>query len=92
MSKHDEREEIAMPKDTDEEYRWKERDRIVIDHHTCGGQPRIKGTRVTVAHVLKMLAGGDSFESLIADHPSVEAGDILDCMDYAAWVLEGEDG
>jgi uncharacterized protein (DUF433 family) len=33
-------------------------DRITIKPDVCGGEPTIRGMRITVGHVLEMLAGG----------------------------------
>jgi uncharacterized protein (DUF433 family) len=34
-------------------------DRITIKPDVCGGEPTIRGMRITVSHVLEMLAGRD---------------------------------
>ncbi|WP_437957531.1 DUF433 domain-containing protein [Sorangium sp. So ce119] len=38
------------------------RDRIVRDPLVCGGEPVIKGTRVTLGTLLASLSDGDSIE------------------------------
>ena len=49
----------------------------------CRGRPCIRGQRIRVTDVLE-LAGGASFEEILADYPSLEREDILAAVDYAA--------
>jgi uncharacterized protein (DUF433 family) len=58
--------------------------RISVDRRVCGGRPVIKGTRVRVADVLEMLAGGSSAEQIAADFPYVSEGDVRAALTYAA--------
>ena len=62
--------------------------RIAIDPQVCHGQACIKGTRIPVYQILRMLACGDSVEDLLQEYPSVTREDILDCIDYAASLAE----
>jgi len=63
-------------------------DRIVIDPNICHGQACVKGTRVAVHQLVRMLANGDTIEDLVADYPSLKREDILACLDYAASLAE----
>ena len=63
-------------------------DRIVIDPDICHGQACVKGTRIPVHQLIRMLANGDTIEDLVADYPSLEREDILACLDYAASLAE----
>lgn len=58
--------------------------RIVLTPGTCGGRPRIDGTRMTVRAVLEYMAGGDSIDTLIEYFPHLTRDDILACIGYAA--------
>lgn len=42
--------------------------------------------RIPVALILKLLAAGKSHEKIIDDYPEVEAEDIQQCIEYAAWL------
>src|SRR5436190_9130630 len=53
-------------------------------------QACIKGTRIPVHQIFRMLANGDSVESLIRAYPSLQREDILACFDYAASLAEEE--
>ena len=63
-------------------------DRITIDPKVCHGQACIKGTRIPVHQLLRMLANGDTIEDLLQEYPSVTREDILACFDYAALLTE----
>jgi len=59
-------------------------DRITIKPDVCGGEPTIRGMRITVGHVLEMLAGGMTPEQVLLDFPYLEKADIDACLEYAA--------
>ena len=63
-------------------------ERITIDPHVCHGQACIKGTRIPVHLLLRMLANGDTIEDLLTEYPSLVREDILACFDYAAALAE----
>ena len=63
-------------------------DLISIDPKVCHGQACIKGTRIPVHQVVRMLANGDTIEDLLREYPSLEREDILACLDYAASLAE----
>ncbi len=58
--------------------------RIVSDPTVCGGEPRIKGTRIPVHIVLSHLAAGESVEKVLQEFPRVTREDVLACLEYAA--------
>jgi len=62
--------------------------RITIDPKVCHGQACIKGTRIPVYQILRMLAHGDTIEELLEEYPSLTREDILACLDYAASLAE----
>ena len=65
-------------------------DRITIDPNICLGQPTLRGMRITVAVVLKMLAGGKSVEDVLKAYPELEAEDVRQAMRYAAWIVSDQ--
>ena len=65
-------------------------DRITIDPNICLGQPTLRGMRITVTVVLKMLAGGKSVEDVLNAYPELEAEDVQQAMRYAAWVVSDQ--
>lgn len=64
-------------------------DRITVNPDVCMGQPTLRGMRITVAFVLKLLASGMSHEEILKAYPELEEGDIRQSIEYAAW-LAGE--
>lgn len=62
--------------------------RIVINPEVCGGRPIVAGTRVRVADILAMLAGGASEAEVLADFPYLSAEDIRASLAYAAQAVD----
>lgn len=62
-------------------------DRIQINPKICLGQPVVRGTRITVSVILKLLASGRSIEEVIETYPELEVPDVQEAMKYAAWVV-----
>lgn len=58
--------------------------RISIDPKVCHGQACIKGTRIPVHQIIRMMANGDTIEELLKEYPSINREGILACLDYAA--------
>jgi len=63
-------------------------ERISVNPKICHGQICIKGTRMPVRQVIRMLANGDKIEELLEDYPSLKIEDIYACLDYAASLAE----
>jgi uncharacterized protein (DUF433 family) len=57
---------------------------ITVEPGKSGGQPCIRGMRITVYDVLSYLAAGMSYEQILADFPYLTREDILACLSYAA--------
>ena len=62
--------------------------RIAINPRVCHGQACIKGTRIPVQQIVKMLANGDTIEELLKSYPSVSREDIFACLEYAGALAE----
>jgi uncharacterized protein (DUF433 family) len=63
-------------------------DRISINPQICHGQACVKGTRIPVHQIVRMLANGDSVDDLLAEYPVLTREDIMACLDYAAGLAE----
>ena len=46
--------------------------------------------RITISVILKMLAGGKSVEEVLKAYPELEAEDIRQAIQYAAWVVSDQ--
>ena len=57
---------------------------IVRDPAVCGGEPVIRGTRVTLRTVLASLAEGDRFEAILRDFPTLTEDDLRAVIGFAA--------
>ena len=57
-------------------------DRIQINPKICLGQPVIRGTRITVSVIPRLLASGRSVEDVIEDYPELEVADVHQAMKY----------
>jgi uncharacterized protein (DUF433 family) len=57
---------------------------IVRDPSICGGDPVIRGTRVTLRTVLASLADGDSIEAILKDFPTLKREDVEAVIAFAA--------
>ena len=60
------------------------RERIVRDQKICGGEPVIRGTRVTLRTVLASLEDGDGPEEILAAYPSLTRADVAAVIAFAA--------
>lgn len=63
-------------------------DRISIDPDICHGQACVKGTRIPVYQIVRMLANGDTIDDLLKEYPSLSKEDISACLDYTASLAE----
>lgn len=57
---------------------------ITIESDKRGGKPCIRGMRITVYDVLDYLAGGMSYDEVLAAFPYLRRDDILACLSYVA--------
>ncbi len=62
--------------------------RITFDSKIMGGEPCIRGMRVTVGMVVGLIAAGHSFEEIIRAYPYLEEEDLRESLRYAAWRVE----
>ena len=65
--------------------------RISIDPQVMTGKPVIRGTRIPVELIVRMLAQGISEDDILQEYPRLERKDIRASLAYAAQVLAHED-
>ena len=61
-------------------------DRITVNPEVCMGQPTIRGMRITVAFVLKLMASGMPHPEILEAYPELEEADLQQAIEYAAWL------
>ena len=59
-------------------------ERITVNPNQMDGVPSVRGLRIPVATVLRMLAGGMSEGEILADYPGLQVEDIRECLRFAA--------
>jgi uncharacterized protein (DUF433 family) len=62
--------------------------RITFDPQVMGGKACIRGLRVTVAAIVGLVAAGHSTEQILAAYPYLEADDVREALEYAAWRVQ----
>ena len=58
-------------------------ERIVANPQVMVGKPVIRGTRITVEQVMRMLSQGMTFEEILEQYQHITRQDILACLCYA---------
>jgi len=59
-------------------------ERISIDPRVCFGKPTVRGTRIGVALILDLLAGGMTMGELLEEYPQLTTEDIRAAIAYGA--------
>ncbi|MCL5264257.1 MAG: DUF433 domain-containing protein [Chloroflexi bacterium] len=67
------------------------RQRISISPRVMVGKPVIKGTRIPVELIVRMLAQGVSENDILKEYPRLQPEDIRAALAYAAEVLAHEE-
>jgi len=61
--------------------------RIAVDPEVMVGKPVVKGTRLTVEHILSLLISGMTIEEILEDYPNLAREDIFACLAFAKEAL-----
>ena len=64
-------------------------DRITIEPGKMGGQPCIRGMRITVRRVLDILATYTTRAELFEDYPDLQEEDLQQALAFAAAAVDG---
>ena len=65
-------------------------DRITFDPKILAGRACIRGLRIPVSVVVSQIAHGASQTEILRDYPDLEAEDVRQAMEYAAWLTNEE--
>ena len=60
-------------------YQW-----IVVDPGLLGGQPTVKGTRLSLSHILACLAEGMSAQDIAQDYPGFPPESLSEILKFAS--------
>ena len=84
--------EVSTQMNTDDEdaHEFGDPQRIVVDPEICSGKPTIRGTRIMVANILGMFAGGYTFNRILKAYPQLSRLDVISAVEYASWVVDTE--
>jgi uncharacterized protein (DUF433 family) len=61
-------------------------DRIHIDPQVCGGKAMIRGLRLRVDFVLRLLGDGYTATEIVKEYPELVLEDIYQAAKYDAWL------
>ena len=64
--------------------------RIVINPKVMVGKPVIKGTRIPVDTIVRLIAQGMKIKEILDDYPNLSVEDIKAALLYSAEVVSGE--
>jgi uncharacterized protein (DUF433 family) len=65
-------------------------ERITFDPSIMGGRACVRGMRIPVSVIVGQIAHGATFDEILASHPDLEREDIVQAMEYAAWLTREE--
>lgn len=64
-------------------------DRITVEADKMGGQPCIRGMRITVRRVLEILSTYTERAEMFQDYPDLQEEDIQQALAFAAAAVDG---
>ena len=64
--------------------------RITFNPHIMGGRACIRGMRISVSLVVNLVANGMTIEEILTEYPDLEAEDIKQALQYAAFLTREE--
>lgn len=67
---------------------WKTR--TIVNPDVMTGKPIIKGTRITVEFVIKLLGQGATVTEILREYDHLTPADIQACLAYASDLLKAE--
>jgi uncharacterized protein (DUF433 family) len=61
-------------------------DRIRVAPGVCEGRPTIRGLRIIVEFVLKLVGDGYTADDIVREYPELEKEDVYQAARYGAWL------
>ncbi|MBE9592978.1 MAG: DUF433 domain-containing protein [Proteobacteria bacterium] len=53
-----------------------------MDPEVMGGQPCLKGLRIPVSLIIKLIASGKKIEAILDDYPELEEEDVKQSLEF----------
>ena len=63
-------------------------DRITFDKLILGGRASIRGMRIPVSVIVGQIAHGATTAEILDGYPDLEAADLEQALQYAAWLTQ----
>ena len=64
------------------------RERIVTTPQICHGRACIRGMRIPVSVIVGQIAYGASIDEILKGYPDLEPDDVVQALQYAAWLTQ----
>jgi len=65
-------------------------DRITHDPNVLAGRATVRGLRISVAHIINLVANGMTPAQIVSDLPELDGEDIHQALAYAAILAQDE--
>lgn len=65
-------------------------DRITFRPGVMGGRACVRGLRIPVSLVVRLVANGLTVERILSEYPDLEPEDVAASLEYAAWLASEE--
>ena len=65
--------------------------RIVLDPRVMVGKPVIRGTRITVEHILNLLAQEETVDQIVSEYPRLTEAHVYAAIEYAYHQVANEE-
>lgn len=65
-------------------------DRITHDPNVLAGRATLRGLRISVAHVVNLVANGMTPAQIVGEHPDLEEEDVRQALAYAAAIADDQ--
>jgi uncharacterized protein (DUF433 family) len=63
-------------------------ERITFDPNVMAGKACIRGLRIPVSLIVGLVAKGASVDEILQDYPELDAADVREALEYAAWLTQ----
>lgn len=65
-------------------------DRITFNPHLMGGRACIRGMRIPVSLIVRLVANNMDIPEILSEYPDLEQADIHQALQYAAYLANEE--